>query len=544
MNRNLCSAFRQLQRDPPANSPRAARHQRVFSPERHKAPPCSDSVADTMRLRTRRQSGLFAPIPRPAYTRSSCYVFMIRLQTLRTELGPTLRLAIPLVLAELGWMTMAIVDTIMVGHLPNSATAMGAVSLGSNIFIVLALFGGGLLLGLDTLVSQAFGAGQREDCHRSLVHGIYLSLVLTPFLMAPVWFFDSLLRYARISPDITALAVPYSKAMAWGTLPLLLYFAVRRCMQGMNIVRPIAFALVTANLINAGGNWLLIYGKLGAPAMGAVGSGWSTAWARIYLAAVLVGYLLWYDRKHRTRLLRTPIQPDLMRIRRLIALGFPAAMQISLEIGVFALVTALIGRLGAVSLASHQIALNTVSLTYMVPLGISSAAAVRVGQAIGRRDPRGAGEAGGTAILLGAAFMTCAGGALLLFPRAIARLYTPDAAIIRSTVLLLAAGAAFQLFDGIQTVATGALRGAGDTRTPMFCHFTAYWIIGLPLGAWLCFRRGWGAFGLWAGLSLALILIGIVLLFAWRRTVRRLMLVPENTLSRTDLGRVTESTGR
>jgi MATE family multidrug resistance protein len=454
---------------------------------------------------------------------------MTRLQTLRAEFRPTLRLAIPLVLAELGWMSMAIVDTMMVGRLPNSAVAISAVSLGGILVHTLAFFGGGLLVGLDTLVSQAFGAGQREDCHRSLVHGIYLSLALTPLLMAPVWFFDPLLRHAEIAPDILALAVPYSKAMAWGTLPLLLYFGVRRCMQSMNMVRPIAFALITANIINAVGNWLLIYGKLGAPAMGAVGSGWSTAWARIYLAAVLVGYLLWYDRKHRTRLLRTPIQPDLRRIRRLLALGFPAAMQISLEIGVFALVTALIGRLGAVSLASHQIALNTVSLTYMVPLGVSSAAAVRVGQAIGRKDPLGARDAGGSAIFYGAAFMTLAGIALLVFPRGIARLFTPDAAIIRSTVYLLAAGAAFQLFDGIQTVATGALRGAGDTRTPMFCHFMAYWIIGLPLGAWLCFSRGWGAFGLWAGLSLALILIGIVLLFAWRRRVRHLILAAEAT---------------
>lgn len=449
---------------------------------------------------------------------------MTRLQTLRAEFRPTLRLAVPLVLAELGWMSMAIVDTMMVGRLPNSAVAISAVSLGGILVHTLAFFGGGLLVGLDTLVSQAFGAGQREDCHRSLVHGIYLSLALTPLLMAPVWFFDPLLRHAGIAPDILALAVPYSKAMAWGTLPLLLYFGVRRCMQSMNMVRPIAFALITANIINAVGNWVLIYGKLGAPAMGAVGSGWSTAWARIYLAAVLVGYLLWYDRKHRTRLLRTPIQPDLQRIRRLLALGFPAAMQISLEIGVFAMVTALIGRLGAVSLASHQIALNTVSLTYMVPLGVSSAAAVRVGQAIGRKDPAAARDAGGSAIFYGASFMTIAGIALLVFPRGIARLFTPDAAIIRSTVYLLAAGAAFQLFDGIQTVATGALRGAGDTRTPMFCHFTAYWIIGLPLGSWLCFSRGWGAFGLWAGLSLALILIGIVLLFAWRRRVRQLIL--------------------
>lgn len=447
---------------------------------------------------------------------------MISFHVLRKEFRPTLRLAIPLVLAELGWMSMAIVDTMMVGRLPNSALAIAAVSLGGILVHVLAFFGGGLLIGLDTLVSQAFGAGLREDCHRSLVHGIYLSFVLTPLLMTPVWFFGPILRMANIPPDIVSLTVPYSRAMAWGTLPLLLYFAVRRCMQGMNIVRPIAFALVTANIINAVGNWILIYGKLGAPAMGAVGSGWSTAWARIYLAVVLVGYLLWYDRKYRTDLLRTPIQPDLMRIRRLIALGFPVAMQITLEIGVFALVTALIGRLGATALASHQIAMNTVSLTYMVPLGVSSAAAVRVGQAIGRKDPQGAGNAGGSAIFFGAGFMTLAGITLLIIPRWIARIYTPDEKVIRNAAMLLAVGAAFQLFDGIQTVATGALRGAGDTRTPMFCHFSAYWIIGLPLGAWLCFGRGWGAVGLWSGLSLALILIGIVLLIVWRHTVHRL----------------------
>jgi MATE family multidrug resistance protein len=447
---------------------------------------------------------------------------MIRFKTLRQELPATIRLAFPLVLAELGWMSMAIVDTVMVGHLPNSATAMGAVSLGSNIFIVLALFGGGLLMGLDTLVSQAFGAGQREDCHRSLINSIYLSIALTPVLAAPVWLLPQLLNGMRIDPGVVALAVPYSKALAVGLFPLLLYFAVRRCLQAMNMVRIVAFALVTANIINAVGNWILIYGHWGAPAMGAVGSGWSTCIARAYMAAVLVGYLLWYDHRHRTDLLKTPVDIDLTRIRLLITLGFPAAVQFTLESGVFALVTALIARLGPVPLASHQIALNTVALTYMVPLGISSAAAVRVGQAIGRKNPVAAGEAGNTAIFLGAAFMTCAGAVLVIFPQAIARMYTPAEDVIRSTTYLLFAGAAFQLFDGIQTVATGALRGAGDTRTPMLCHLIAYWIIGLPLGSWLCFRLGWGAFGLWAGLSLALILIGVVLLLAWRRQIRRL----------------------
>jgi len=444
------------------------------------------------------------------------------LQILRTEVRPTLRLALPLVLAELGWMSMMVVDTMMVGRLPDSAVAMGAVSLGSGIFMVLALFGEGLLLGLDTLVAQAFGAGKREDCHRSLVNGVYLSIAFTPFLVAPVWLMRRSLTAIHVDANVLSQTVPYTKALAVGLFPLLLYFAVRRCLQAMNMVRPVAFALVTANIVNAVFNWILIYGKLGAPAMGTVGSGWSTAIARVYMAGVLIAYLFWYDRKHRTELLRTPVDIDLRRIKQLIALGIPAATQFTLETGVFATVTTLIARLGAVPLATHQIALNTVAFTYMVPLGIASAAAVRVGQALGRRDPRGASAAGGTAIFIGAAFMTLAGVVLIAAPRWIARIYTTDEVVIHSTAALLAAGAAFQLFDGIQSVATGALRGAGDTRTPMLCHFTAYWIIGLPLGAWLCFRRGWGALGLWIGLSLALILIGIVLLYVWRRKVRQL----------------------
>ncbi|HYA97076.1 MAG TPA: MATE family efflux transporter [Methylomirabilota bacterium] len=447
---------------------------------------------------------------------------MILWRTIRAELRPTMQLALPLVLAELGWMAMAIVDTMMVGRLRDSAVAIGAVSLGSILFHTLALFGAGVLMGLDTLVSQAFGAGQREDCHRSLLNSIYLSAAMTPVLIAPVWFVAPLLQALGVEPSVTASAIPYMKALAIGLFPLLLYFAVRRCLQAMNLVRPVAFALITANVVNAVCNWILIYGKWGAPAMGVAGSGWSTTIARVYMAGILIGYLLWYDRKHRTELLRTPVDVDLRRIRRLLALGVPAALQISAEIAVFALAAALIGRLGAVPLASHQIALNTVALTYMVPLGVSSAAAVRVGQAIGRKDLAAASDSGATAIALGAAFMSLAAVALLVFPRWIARAYTPDPVVIQSAVTLLAVGAAFQLFDGIQTVATGALRGVGDTRTPMICHFTMYWLIGLPLGAYLCFGRGWGAAGLWTGLSLALILIGCVLLWIWQRTMRRL----------------------
>ena len=447
-------------------------------------------------------------------------------QIFRSELRPTLRLALPLVLAEIGWMSMVIVDTMMVGRLPYSAQAIGAVSISSSLYIVFAFFGEGLMIGLDTLVSQAFGAGHREDCHRSLLNGIYLSFAVAPFLAAPVWFLPIYFERFGVGHDIAVLATPYMRTLAAGLLPLLLYFAVRRTLQGMNMVRPIAFALVTANLVNVLGNYVLIFGKLGFPAFGVTGSGIATAISRSYLALVLVVYLLWYDARHKTELLKTPVQPDLQRIRSLIALGLPAALQLTAEVSVFALVASLIARLGAVPLASHQIALNTVAFTYMVPLGISSAAAVRVGQAIGRRDPAGARDAGNTAILLGASFMSCMSIALLVFPRYIARIYTADPTVIRNAIILLAAGAAFQLFDGIQTVATGALRGSGDTRTPMLCHFSAYWLIGLPLGAYLCFRRHWGALGLWVGLSLSLILIGILLLLFWRRRVRYLLSSP------------------
>ena len=440
----------------------------------------------------------------------------------RRELRPTLHLALPLILAEIGWMSMVIVDTMMVGRLPYSAEAIGAVSIASSIFIVFAFFGEGLLVGLDTLVSQSFGAGHREDCHTSLVNGIYLSFAIAPFLAIPVWIIPRYFERFGVTHPVAVLAAPYMRTLSAGLVPLLLYFAVRRTLQGMNMVRPIAFALVTANIVNFLGNYILIFGKFGAPALGVTGSGVATCISRGYLAFVLVVYLLWYDHRHKTELLNTPLQPNINRIRQLIALGVPAAIQQTAEVAVFALVATLIARLGAVVQAGHQIALNTVAFTYMVPLGLSSAAAVRVGQALGRRDPVGARNAGNTAILLGATFMSSMSVVLLVFPRYIARFYTADPTVIHAAITLLAAGAAFQLFDGIQTVATGSLRGTGDTRTPMICHFSAYWLMGLPLGAYLCFRRHWGALGLWVGLSLSLILIGILLLTFWRRRSRRL----------------------
>ena len=195
-------------------------------------------------------------------------------------------------------------------------------------------------------------------------------------------------------------------------------------------------------------------------------------------------------------------------------------MQILVEGAVFAVVTVMAARCDEVSLAAHSIAVNVISITFMVPLGISSAAAVRVGQAVGRKHPQGIAVSGWTALLLGAGFMSAAGLALALVPRWIARLYTPEAAVIAASAALLRIAALFEIFDGLQVVATGALRGLGDTRTPALAHLAGYWLIGMPVAYVLCFTFGWGVTGIWIGLTSALILIGLILLAVWHRKLR------------------------
>jgi len=434
---------------------------------------------------------------------------------LRADFLLTLRLALPLIIAEVGWMSMGIVDTIMVGRLPNSAVAIGATGLGQSLYASVAIFGGGLLLGLDTFVAHAYGREDLNDARLSLVNGLFLALALTPVLMLAVSFWPALMAWFGISVELVGPMRPFLSALNWGTLPLLAYFALRRYLQAVNVANPIMFALISANVVNAIGDWVLIYGHLGFPAMGIAGSGWSTCIARTYMAGVLVVTLLWVESQRSLPKWIHAIRIDARRVWALLKLGAPAATQILLEIGAFSGATALIAKLGPVPLSGHEIALNCASFTFMVPLGISSAAAVRVGQQLGRKDAAGARRAGWSAIILGAAFMTCSGLVFVSMPMLIARLFTPDPIVIRTGAKLLLVAAAFQLFDGLQTVATGALRGAGDTKTPMLANLVAYWLIGLPVGCFLCFRLDWGALGIWIGLCAGLMIIGSALLFAW-----------------------------
>jgi multidrug resistance protein, MATE family len=443
---------------------------------------------------------------------------MIHLADIRREFRPMLRLAAPLALAELGWMAMGIVDTMMAG--PLGPAAVGAGILGNMVFYPLAASFIGLLLGMDTLVAQSFGARDPRDGRRTLVNGLWLSMALTPVSVVLTMGSIPLIRAAGANPKVMAECVPYMENLAWGLLPLYVFSALRRYLQAVNAVKAVTFVLVSANVVNFVGDWALMYGHLGAPAMGLAGSGWSTSISRVYMAVVMAAAVVWEERKSGRAALAISWRPDWTRMRALIGLGLPATGQIAFEGLVFGVVTVLAAKLDEVSLAAHGIAVQVIATTFMVPLGISSAAAVRVGHAVGRRDERGAAAAGWSALAIAALFMGAAGIALWTVPRWIVRLFIADASVIAAGVTLLRIAAFFELFDGLQVVATGALRGLGDTRAPMVAHFIGYWVIGMPVVYVLCFPLGWGAPGIWVGLSTALILIGAALVLVWRARLR------------------------
>lgn len=436
-------------------------------------------------------------------------------QLWRRELTALARLAIPVVLSELGWMAQGVVDTIMVGRL--GPAAIGAVAVGNAVFYTPSLFGIGLLLGLDTVVSQAYGRKDYDDCHRWLAQGIYLAAAISPVLMILVA--AGSFGFARfgIAPEVATPAAAYLRLLSWSILPLLIYGAARRYLQGVGQVRVITLTYVGANLINWAGNWALIYGHLGFPAMGVRGSALSTVVARILMAGSMIGFAWRYERKRGHPLFRHWAGPQIPRIRKLIRLGLPAAAQITLEVGAWNVATLSAGFLTPIALATHQIAINYASVTYMVPLGISAAAAVSVGHAMGAGDKARAHRAGWLALGIGTAFMVLAGAAFLIAPTPLIELFTHDPQVLAVGPSLLWIAAAFQIFDGVQTVCTGALRGLGETRAPMIANFVGYWILGLPLGMILCFVLKWGIYGMWIGLTLALIVISSILLRRWSK---------------------------
>ncbi|MEO7890340.1 MAG: MATE family efflux transporter [Vicinamibacterales bacterium] len=434
------------------------------------------------------------------------------------ELRGLLSLAWPVILAEVGWVLMGVVDTIMVG--PLGPAALGAVGTGSSIFFAFMVFGTGTFFALDTFVSQSYGAGRLDECRRWLTAGLQLAAVLSVVLVLVGLVVVELLPLTGMHPDVMRLLQPYLRALLWSAPALLVYTVLRRYLQAIDAPRLIMVAAIVANLINAAANWVFVYGHLGVPALGAIGSAYATLVARLCLLVMLSLAAASAGRETIGAICArcAPIEWDL--IWRLLRLGGPAALQFVLEVGVFAAAAALAGRISPIALAANQVVLNIAGLFFMLPFGLSSAAAVRVGHAVGRGDMAGARRAGWLAIGLAVIIAAANATLFLTVPRPLLGVFTSDPAVISTGVTLLVLCAVFQPFDGWQCVATGALRGIGDTRTPMLMNLGGHWLIGLPVAYLLCFNRGWGVVGLWTGLSLSLILIGSSLVLVWARKSR------------------------
>ncbi|MEO7986933.1 MAG: MATE family efflux transporter [Gemmatimonadales bacterium] len=440
-----------------------------------------------------------------------------RLLPRRDELRAMLDLALPVVIIQVGLMSMGVVDTIMVGHL--SPQALAAVALGNLYFFVPAVFGMGTLMVLDPVVAQAVGAGDVPAVARGMQRGVLLAVLLSIPSAILLLAAAPILGLLHQPPDVVPLAVQYSVRMAPGVLPFFLFIVLRQSLQALGRPRSVVVTIVVANLVNAGLNWVLIFGHLGLPAMGVAGSAWATTSSR-WLLCLLLPALSWKLVVPHLRPIRPEIR-ELAPLGRMIRLGTPIGAQYVLEFGAFALVALMMGWLGTRQMAGHQVAINLASLTFMVPLGVADAASVLVGRAVGRADPAGARGSARAALVCAAAFMSCTATLFLTLPETLAGWYTRDPSVLVIAAALIPIAGVFQVFDGLQTVAGGILRGLGHTRAPMLVNLLGYWVLGLPVSAYLGFERGLGPAGLWWGLVLGLGVVATFLLVRVRAGLAR-----------------------
>jgi multidrug resistance protein, MATE family len=446
------------------------------------------------------------------------------------ELRAMLRLAVPVVLVQVGMMLMGVVDTVMVGHLTagDSSVGLASVALGHLYFFGIGVFGMGTLMVLDPVVAQAVGARDLAAVARGIQRGVLLAIILAVPSVAVLLVAGPVLGLARQPAEVVPLAAAYTVRLAPGVLPFFLFIVFRQSLQALHRTRAILISILVANLVNAGLNWLLIFGHGPMPPMGVLGSAWATTVSRWLLAGLLV-VLSWKELRPHLRQ-RLPEVWDPAPLGRMLRLGLPIGCQYVLEFGAFALVALMMGWLGTRQMAGHQVAINLASLTFMVPLGVGDAASVLVGHAVGRSDPAGARGMARAALLCGTAFMSCTALLFLTVPGFLAGLYTPDASVLAVAVVLIPLAGMFQVFDGLQVVAGGILRGLGETRVAMLVNILGYWLLGLPVSYLLGFRAGMGPVGLWWGLVLGLAVVATVLLVRVRialgRQQRRVVMDP------------------
>ena len=436
------------------------------------------------------------------------------MSAVRAEIRKMVSLGAPVAATQLAGMLIGFVDTAMVGRV--SVEALGAVAI-ANVWIYGTMeFAAGMVMGLVPIVAQAHGAGEGERAGRALQS----ALVLAGLLALPVgllWLAtENFLLFANQDPELARLAHAYTLVQIPSIPFYLSYIALRQYLQSREQVRPALFVMIAANVVHAFGNWVLIFGHLGFPALGALGAGIATTLTRAGSCLALVALMRAFTLHEGAWVPWSRDSLDLRRLAQVAAFGLPIALQISLEIWAFSGAALIAGQLGAVALAAHTVTLNMAALAFMLPLGIAQGAATRVGNLIGAREPDAAQRAAWVSIGMGAAVMSVSGLAFVLFRNLLPRIYTPDAAVIAAAAAILPIAGAFQIFDGTQAVGCGVLRGMGRTRPAMVFNLVSYWVLALPIGTWLALRRGWGLAGIWWGLALGLGLVAISLVL-WIR---------------------------
>jgi MATE family multidrug resistance protein len=427
------------------------------------------------------------------------------------ELRSVFGLAAPIALLQTGLVLQGTVATVFAGRF--GAQAIATVGLAGSTYFMFFIAAWGVLLGIDPLSARAFGAGRRDECAEVLVHALVVGLLAALPVFAALSASGRFLAWIGVAPGLAATVAAYLRILRWGLFPGLLFTACRQYLQTLSITWPQLAAVLAADAVAAVLDYGLMFGHFGLPAMGVAGAAWAMLAAYGVMLAVAAAAAAWQVRGSGWRW--SGLKPALLW--ELVRLGVPATGQMIAESGAFSLTSLLCGRMGAVASAAHQIVLNLAGLSFMVPLGISHAAAVRVGQGLGHHRPDRAARSGWAALAIGAAFMSLTCLAYLFLPRRILGFYTTDPAVLALGARLLMVAGVFQVFDAAQVVMTGALRGLGETRVPMLANAVGYWAVGLPVGVCLAFAGGWGAFGLWIGLCLGLCSVAVFLLLVWRR---------------------------
>lgn len=431
------------------------------------------------------------------------------------EVRRTLVLAAPLVIGQLTNFGMNFVDTVMAGRL--GTVDLGAIAVGSAVWSAGVLFTLGVLLAVSATVSQLDGAGRRAQAGEFTRQALWLALALAAGLVVLALGAGPLMVALDVDEAVAGLSMGYLRAIAWGAPALALMLTLRFFSEGSGHTRPTMYVGLLGIALNIPLNWLLMFGNLGFPRLGAVGAGWATAIVLWLQLVLMILWVAWRPQYRAFAVFARFSMPNPREIIALLGVGLPIGFMVLMEGGLFVASALLIGTLGALPVAAHQVAMNYTGLVFMVPLGLAGAITVRVGNAIGRGDPEGARRAGLVGIGMAVVFALFSAAIILLFPEQIVRLYTADPEVIALGASLLLFGAIFQLSDGVQVAAAGALRGLKDTRIPMVYSVLAYWVIGMTIGWWLTFRAEWGPAGMWVGILSGLSVAAVLLTLRFLR---------------------------